>query len=290
MLLDDQFIKKLDGLYIRTESFIRGQGGGSRRSREKGSSIEFSDFREYVPGDDFRHIDWNAYARLGRLYIKLFMEEEKAPFTMFLDCSKSMDYGINNKGYFAKRLCAALTYMALKNLDTVSIVGLNGDINTNLNNLSGKQSFLRSSDFIEGLSFYGDTKLYASISSYPYIKSGGGVSILFTDLFSQDDYSQALKYLKYKKQQVILIHILSPEEISPPWQGAITLVDAEDGDAKDITITPRILDRYKKVLDDFINTAHRFCSGMGIYYIPVTSDTNLQNIIFNNLMDKGLVR
>ncbi len=159
---DAEFLQKLERLTLPGTKLIQGGTGGRRRSKAKGSSIEFSDFREYTPGDDYRAIDWHAYARFERLFIKLFMEEREANITIFLDTSASMDYGQPSKGVLAKKLAAVFAYIALANYDRVGIAALNDGISDRYPYFSGKPGFFKALEFIDRLPFSGRTSLNKS--------------------------------------------------------------------------------------------------------------------------------
>ena len=163
---DAEFLQKLERLTLPGTKLIQGGTGGRRRSKAKGSSIEFSDFREYTPGDDYRAIDWHAYARFERLFIKLFMEEREANITIFLDTSASMDYGQPSKGVLAKKLAAVFAYIALANYDRVGIAALNDGISDRYPYFSGKPGFFKALEFIDRLPFSGRTSLNKSIAGF----------------------------------------------------------------------------------------------------------------------------
>ncbi len=288
---DQEFLSKLDRLSLATRMVVKGSTGGQRKSTHKGSSVEFSDFREYTLGDDFRRIDWNAYARFERLFIKLFMEEQQSQITIFLDCSSSMDFGQPNKGFLAKRLAAIFCYIALNTFDRAGVACINEEVERYLPSFSGKQGFWKAMKFIEESPFQGKTSLNSAIQKrYQALGSRGGTSIILTDLFSQDGYQEAIKYLQYQKQEVSLIHILSPEEIEPPWSGTIRLIDKEDQGYRDVNITPKMLRAYRDNLDKFLRSVKEFCYNRGIYYVPVNSHTELDEIIFENLVNIGVIR
>ena len=183
---DAEFLQKLERLALQSSNLIQGGTGGNRRSKAKGSSIEFSDFREYTLGDDYRSIDWNAYARFDRLFIKLYMEEREANVTIFLDTSTSMDYGNPNKGVLAKKLAAIFVYIALANYDRVGIVAMNDDVSDQYPYFSGKPGFFRALEFIDNLPFSGGTSLYKSIPNFTPLRGRKGISIILSDFLARD--------------------------------------------------------------------------------------------------------
>jgi uncharacterized protein (DUF58 family) len=213
-LFDNNFLDKIQQLTLNAKFTIDGTFAGNRKSRSKGSSVEFSDYREYVPGDDFRRIDWNAYGRFEKLFIKLFMEEREAPVTIFLDVSKSMDWGEPNKSIASRRLAAALSYISLSNFDRVSVVCFDELIKENCKNVRGKIAFYRITNLLENVQYTGNSNIQKTVESYP-VQWGRGITVIISDFFSQGSFSQVLKHLKYNKQVIYICHILSPQEIQP---------------------------------------------------------------------------
>lgn len=289
-LLDQNFLHKLERITLTARMMAKGDAGGNRKALAKGTSVEFADFREYAPGDDYRRIDWNAYGRFERLFIKLFTEERQTAVTIFIDDSGSMDWGDPNKGFLAKQLAAALAYIALANFDRVAIAALNQQVQDHLPAFSGKQGFWNALRFIDELPFGGKTNLTAAIKSYSALGSRGGIAVVLTDLFSEDGYKEAMKYLQYQKQEVTLIHILAPQELDPPWQGSVQLQDKEGYESRDITIKPDVITAYKKALNEFLNDNRQFCYDRGIAYIVLSSVLDIDKAIFDNLFKLGVVR
>lgn len=287
---DQDFLKKLERLALQGSKVVFGGTGGNRRSKAKGSAIEFSDFREYTLGDDYRSIDWNAYARFERLFIKLYMEEREANITIFLDTSASMDQGEPNKGKLAKELAAILAYMALANYDRVGIAAINNNIVKELPYFSGKPGFTKALSFLDEINFQGSTSLKNGIMSYSSLHGKRGITILISDLFSRDGYVEALQYLKYQQQEVIVIHILSPQELDPQWTGALRLIDIESGEPVEVEITPHTSNLYKKALKTFMDEVKMTCNNMEISYIQVGSDVSLDHIVFEQFQQAGIIR
>jgi len=290
LAFDQEFLRKLDHIALTTRTAVKGEAGGNRKSRSKGSSVEFSDFREYARGDDFRRIDWNAYGRFERLFVKLFMEEREAVVSIFIDCSKSMDWGQPNKGVLAKQLAAVLAYLSLANFDQVAVIACNDTLWSNLPTLSGRGSFWRVLQYLEGLPFEGQTALSHSIRSYLSLGGRGGISVVISDLFSKDDYREGLKYLQYKRQEVVLLHLLAPQELEPELEGSIRLLDREGEEPREIQVTPMVLKGYKRVLEEFIREQKEFCHNRGIHYIPVSSGLSLDQVVFGSLFRLGIIR
>ncbi len=288
--MDKNFFRKLDRLLISTRRLAKGRGGGMRRSSGRGSSIEFSDYKEYTVGDDFRYIDWNAYARFDRLFIKLFMEEQETMVTVFLDTSKSMDFGKPNKSVLTRELAAVFSYIALSGLDRLTIATLKGGNIQKSSVFSGKQSFFKVYDYIESIEFGGETYITRAMKDAHFLGSKGGISIVISDLFSKDGYEDGIDYLLYRGQDVVLINVLSPEEMNPSLDGSIELIDSEDGSKLNIMANSSIIKNYKQNVENFLNTNREYCHSRGVHYIHLISDMDIERIVFDILMGQGILR
>ncbi len=258
-LLSPELLAQLERMELVSRKIFRGRMKGERRSRRKGQSVEFADFRNYVPGDDLRFIDWNMYARLDKLFLKLFLEEEDLHFFALIDGSTSMDFGQPTKFHYAKQLAAALGYIGLCRADRVKIEMLNDAKVTSAPVLSGRQSLWRMIDYLEGLESGNNVSLNQAIKSFCLRNSGKGILVLITDLMDKTGYESALRYLVSQNLDVYLIHVLSQPEIDPDIKGDLRLVDCEDADIAEISVSQRLIDRYRQTLAKFIEEAKDFC-------------------------------
>jgi uncharacterized protein (DUF58 family) len=278
LLFDSDFLKKIQQLAINAKFTIDGTSEGNRKSRAKGSSAEFSDYREYAPGDDFRRIDWNAYGRFEKLFIKLFMEEREAPVTIFLDGSKSMDWGEPNKGIASRRLAAALSYICLSNFDRVTLALVNDRVHDICRNVRGKIAFHKIMEFLENAKYGGISNIQKAIESYD-VQWRRGITVIISDFFSGGSFSQLLKYLKYNKQAIYACHILSPQEIQPDISESVRLVDSETGEIMDVTVTQSLLNSYYKALKNFRDDMERECLKWGTYYFNFSSEISIEEMV-----------
>jgi len=265
-LFDSDFLRKLEQLVITSKITLAAGASGNRKSRAKGSSVEFSDYREYSIGDDFKRIDWNAYGRFEKLFIKLFMEEREAPVHIFLDNSKSMDWGEPNKSIASRRLAAALGYISLCSYDRVSLVCLNSIVDKYKSDLRGKNSFSRIQSLLETLDYSGTTDIYNTISKYNF-KSGRGISIIISDFFTKGNFLDMINYLQFKKQEIYVCHMLAPEEITPEIGMSLRLIDSETGEFRDVTSSPELIKTYRKVYNSFKTNIEDLCAVRGVNYI-----------------------
>ncbi|WP_032121366.1 DUF58 domain-containing protein [Clostridium amazonitimonense] len=286
-IFDKDFFKRLYNININLNMRLSLGNQGGRKSHAKGISLEFSDFREYVPGDDIRRIDWNAYARSERLFIKLFMEEREAVFNFFIDGSKSMDFGEYKKSHQALRVAGALSYIVLNNLDRVGVNILNSEGLENIKSGSGKIIFQSILKELSEIDFQGKNSIYSSIKRFNPKRKG--VSILVSDFFHGEPLEESIKYLVYKKQKVILIHVLSKEELEPELNGNLNLIDSESGEDIRVSVNPSVLAMYEKGLLNFKKHMESLASKYGALYVPISSEDSLEKIIFQDLTLQGFI-
>ena len=286
-IFDTDFLKKLDTIVLNARMLMSEGSGGNRKSKSKGSSVEFSDFREYTIGDDFRRIDWNAYGRFDRLFVKLFMEEREALVNIFIDGSKSMDYGSPKKSELALKLSGVFAFLALNNLDRVCINSLKLNNIKSSTHVTGRVMFDRCMSFIESIDFSGETDINSSIKKKDF--KSRGVSIILSDFFSPGGIEEAIKYLMFKKQDVVLVHVLSPEELNPELDGQVRLVDSETGKPMDIAVSPILLKQYHKELNSFTNGIREFCTRMGASYVQISSGESIDKIVFEDFTRAGVI-
>lgn len=283
-MLNEAFLQKLDALRLTMRAPARGGAGGLRRSRALGTSVEFSDFREYAPGDDLRRVDWNAYARFDRLFLKLFMEEQETQLNILLDASASM--AERGKWEMARDLAQLLAYLALRGGDRVTVWALSGDISRSPL-LSGRPGILRAAEFLETLRPAGELSLCKTVPRVPL--TGRGMSVLITDLMSPDGYETALQSLLYRRQETTLLHVLSPWEMSPELDGMVRLVDSETGENRELMITGSLLADYQKALDALLRGAEAFCRGRDMQYLRLLSDMDMEKEALRALAASGLI-
>ena len=252
-VLTNEYLSRLDVLDMTIRKRLSSvTAGGARKSSAKGSSLEFSDFREYTPGDDLRRVDWNSYARFGKLYTKLFNEERQAVINIVLDGSTSMRF-YDEKWDYASGIAASLAYIALNNSDMVNIfTAENGSVDR-CTGLSSKQAFPKAVAFLEKDGKGGRTELNRSVKALSGERLGEGITFIVSDFFSEDGCEEAVRFLRSKKQAVALVQILDKREIEPEEKGNVRFIDSETEETRELELTPEIIDRYKKTLSDFKN-------------------------------------
>jgi uncharacterized protein (DUF58 family) len=263
---------------------------GERRSRRKGQSVEFADFRGYVPGDDLRTLDWNLFARLDKLIIKLFLEEEDLHFYTLIDASLSMGFGEPSKLEYAKQLAAALGFVGLIRTDRVRIETLGTDLHHRGPILRGRKSVWRMLDFVSSIQPGETVSLEQGVKNFCLRNTGRGIVVFISDLMDKSGYEAALRYLMAREFDVYVIHILSQEEIDPDVKGDLRLVDCEDDDVAEITVSAPLIAKYKATLAAFVGGAQEFCNRRGMNYLLANNQTPVKDLIGSYLRRRGLVR
>jgi uncharacterized protein (DUF58 family) len=286
-LLSPELLARLEKMELVSRKIFRGRMKGERRSRRKGQSVEFADFRNYVPGDDLRFIDWNTYARLDRLFLKMFLEEEDLHFYALLDASASMDFGDPTKLQYAKQLAAALGFIGLVRGDRVKIETLG---RPSRDVFRGRRSLWRMLGHIDDFQPNETVPLAQGVKNFCLRNSGKGIVVLITDLMDKSGYEPALRYLLAQQMDVYVVHVLSAEEIEPELQGDLRLVDCEDADVAEITVSGALIKRYKETLAAFVESAREFCGRRGMSYLLARNEVPLDELITDYLARRGLVR
>src|SRR5215204_4120562 len=272
-LLPPDLMAQLERLELVTRKVFRGRMKGERRSKRKGQSVEFADFRGYVPGDDLRSLDWNLYARLDKLIVKLFLEEEDLHFFTLIDASLSMDFGQPTKLQYAKQLAAALGFVGLIRTDRVRIDTLGPDTVHRGPILRGRSGAWRMREYLAGFEAGDAASLAEGVKNFCLRNAGKGIVVLITDLMDKTGYEPALRYLMSQRVDVYVIHVLSQEELDPDVKGDLKLVDCEDDDIAEITVSVPLLARYKSTLNSFVGGAQDFCSRRGMNYLLANNQT-----------------
>ncbi len=288
-LLDPAFLRHLEQLGLISKKTFMGRMKGERRSKKRGVSIEFADYRDYSKGDDLRFLDWNIYGRLDRLFTKLFHEEEDLYLYVVLDTSASMDYGNPNKAWFAKRAAAALSYISLSGMDRVCLVGFNQDQYQWIQPTRGKGNIWRIVSFLEDIRPTGETTLTEGCRRFALQQNRGGVVILLSDLFDPNGYEDAFKHLLQRNNELYVFQTLAPEEARPDMIGALRLLDVETSEQVEITVTEELLNVYERRLKAFQSQIKNTCIRYGIHYSPIITDEPLERLLADSFRRMGLI-
>jgi uncharacterized protein (DUF58 family) len=289
-LLDPKFLTQLEQLELVTKKIFQGRMKGERRSKRKGQSVEFADYRNYVSGDDLRFLDWNLYARLDRLFLRLFMEEEDLHFYVLIDRSASMNFGEPTKLQYAKQLAAALGFIGLVNLDRVVIEAFTDKLTHTMPPMRGRKSLWRLLTFLDPIQSEGAGDLRESLRTFSLKCKGKGIVVVLSDFLDKDGYEDALRYLVARQLDVYVIQILAQEEIEPEIVGDLRLVDVEDEDMAEITVSGPLIRRYKQNLAAFQGALHDFCTRRGATCLFTSNEVPFDKLVLSHLRSRGLVR
>jgi len=288
VLFDEGFLRRLEQLELASRRLTAGRMKGERRSVRRGQSVEFADYRNYTAGDDLRQLDWNVYARLERLFIKLFVEEEDVTVHVLVDASRSMDFGEPNKLTFARRAAGALAYLGLAHLDRVSVAFLAEGRAFSMRPLRGKARVFEVFRFLAEPRRERLTGLAAAARDYAGRLRGRGPLILISDLLDPG-YLDALRDLAGTRCQLSVLHVLAPEELDPVVPPDARLVDNETGHGVEVTGDDDLVDRYRTRLTEWQEELTAFCARRGGAYVIVPSDLDLADLLFDVLRRRRVI-
>jgi uncharacterized protein (DUF58 family) len=282
-----EFLAQLERLTLASRRVFRGRVKGERKSPRRGHSVEFCDYRAYGVGDDLRYVDWNAYARLDRLHVKLFVDEEDLCLHLLVDASASMDFGRPTKLDYATRLAAALGFVGLVGLERVGVGMLRERVAEGWPPARGRNQFPVLLDFLMGVKPAGATRLNEALASYAMRSRESGLAVIISDLLDPAGYEAGLRALMERRFDIHLIHLLAPEEIAPELAGDFRLTDAETGEVRELSVDREALRDYRERLHSFLERAEGFCRAQEIGYHRVITDTPVEAFVLAQL--KGLV-
>jgi uncharacterized protein (DUF58 family) len=286
-LLEPALLRRLEGLALQVRRAVSGQMGGERRSRRRGQSVEFADFRSYTPGDDYRLIDWNVYARLDRFMLRLFVAEEELPLSLFVDLSGSMDWGTPNKAQTARRLAGAIAYVALAALDRVRLTVFASGPTSGGAPYRGRRAaaelFARLQSFPAG-----GTTDYARLV-WPIGRQRPGMSVVITDGLGEPSVDPALMALQRAHQEGAVLQLLAPQELAPDWSGDARLKDAETGVEREFTSTPLTQAAYTRALTQRTHDLERAAHRRGLRFASMSTSEPIDAMVQKTLRRLGLV-
>ncbi len=295
-LLDGTFLARLEKLRILSKRLFRGRQRAERRSKTTGASLEFADYREFVPGDDLRNVDWTVYGRSDRLYLKLYEEEEDVDIHLLVDCSASMNWPTDSsrdtvtKFGWARRTAAALSYIALCNLDRVCVHGFSSQLGANAGLRRGRQQFHVVLRFLRSLEISpAPTSLAMAARETVARVRRAGLLIVLSDFLDPAGWDQPLTLLKHHGFDVHLIHILDPREIAPEAAGDLRIVDSESGEQVDVNASPAALEAYKHAIAAWTEDLDGFCARREIGIARMTTGSDFERFILKALREVRLL-
>jgi len=293
-LINDEFFARLETLALHFRA-MSGFFGGKHRTRSYGQTVEFSDYREYMLGDDIRRIDWNLYSRFEKYFLKLFTDERQMHCQIFIDCSASMGKVNPEKSSYAVAVAAALGFLSVHNMDKVSFKLIKRNITEDMSGtIVGKNTFFGAIHDLENIEFVDECDLAAAIINTPNPGFNDGLSVIISDFYTESSWKKAVDFLTYKKRQVMLIQIVSPDEVDPTYTGRMNLLDTEAVDMSDaknmkIRITRGLQKAYEEAFNDMVGELRSFCNSRGADFISVSCDKPIEKMLFGELMRVGVV-
>ncbi len=304
-LFDEAFLRKLAYLDIVAKKLFAGGARGERRARKRGAGLEFADHRRYSPGDDFRHVDWNVYARLGKLLLRLYEEEEDLTVYLLVDTSASMTAGDGRKFDHARRLAAALSYVALANMDRAAVIPFADGLAPPLPPARGKARAFAVFDFLRGLQAGGPTRLDDSVRAFVHRTRRPGLAVLLSDLYAgaaagpgegrgqgsaESPADAALDLLRFHRFEPFVLHVTDERERRPRLRGDLTLVDRETGERREVTVTPRVLARYEAAYEARCRAVEAACTRRRVPYLRAPVEIPFDELVLRVFRRGGFLR
>ncbi len=282
LLLDEAFLKKLANLKFITRRHFCGQLG-SWSSPRAGVSLDFAEYREYQPGDDFRYVDWNLYGRLNKLFVKVFAREEDVPIYVLLDTSHSMSLGEPSKLSYATRLAGALCYLGIKDLNRVGIFPFALNLATGVAPRGGSTQLHAAFNFLRTASTGGETSINGALESFAKLRIESGLILLVSDMLSESGYKEGLSHLLYKGYEIAVLQVLAADDLEPKIPGESRLLDSEFSSDKGLEVSPVAVRAYKQEMRRYIAKLKEFCQSHKIEHAMISTATPLEQVIFQDL-------
>lgn len=289
-LFDDDFQKKLESLAIVSRRVFAGRMRADRRSKKKGSGVEFADHRDYAPGDDFRSVDWSVYQRFGKLLVRLYEEEEDLSIYFIVDSSSSMAFGDGKKFDQARRLAAALAYVGLANLDRVTIVGATDAVSSRMPTTRGKGRIFKVFEFLTDLSSGGTTDLGDAMKTFVAQHKRRGLAVLISDLYDPAGFERGINALRFAKFEPFVLHVVDQKEARPELKGDVRLYDCETGEEREVTVTDSLLDEMARAFDDYQKSIERFCTSRQVPYFAADVSLPFDELVLRVFRRGGFLR
>lgn len=283
-LLEPELLARLERLRLNSRRLRFGASRGETRTKRRGSSLEFSDYRAYQPGDDFRYIDWNAYGRFHRLFVKLFTAEEDLTLHLLIDTSASMGFGTPTKLSYAVKLAAALGYIAIANLDRVGVAAFGDGLGPRLSPERRKNHVFTLFDYLSALKVSGGTGFNNAVTEYARRARKTGLAVIVSDMLDEEGYSEGLAALSSVGFDIAVLHVLDDSELDPDLRaGSYRLVDSETRRVSEVHLDGATRREYREALGAYLSEVESFCLDKGIEYLRTTTSVPVEEIVFDYL-------
>ena len=289
--INEEFLQQLELLQLLIKNSVAGAFGGNHKTRTYGSSCEYADFRDYVPGDDLKKVDWNAYARFEKLYLKLFLDERQMHTRIYIDASRSMTYGNGNKDTQAVKIAAAIAYLSVCDMDKVSIYVIHENaVEEVITSMLGKDSFVANIGKLNGIVFNGDSCISDAVLPLN-VGYSDGLSVIISDFLTDNNYEDAVNYLADRKRDVLCVQVLSREELKPKSRGKVHFFDSENTSRYyRKNINRDIINAYKAALEYATGRIRDLCHSREAEYMLVAADENIADLFFERMTEMGVLK
>ena len=290
-IISEQVLSEIEALQSLLKNNVAGMFGGNRQSKKFGSSCEFADYRDYMPGDDINKIDWNAYARFDKLYQKLYLDERQMHTRIYIDASRSMRHSSQEKAEQALKIAAAFAYLSVCEMDKVSIYAIHGaEIEEVIGGMVGKEAYVNSIGKLNDIEFIGDSHISEAILP-SNVGRGDGFSVVISDFLTDDNYENAIDHLASKKRDVLCVQVLASDEINPQMRGKMHLFDSENATKfYKKKIDHDIVKAYTAALKFVIERIKNYCEARGASYLLAPSNASIFEVFFGKMVDLGVLK
>ena len=293
-LLDSRLMAKLDAIDVVSRKIFAGKLQGERRSKRRGQSVEFADFRPYVHGDDLRFVDWNIFGRLDRLFLKMFLEEEDLSLIIAIDASASMRAGDPDVFDYARKVAMALAYVGLVNQHRVSLVGFSDGRIERASNLRGRRKAAEVAQWLLKLAPEGGSGFEQAMRLVGTSRVGRGVMVVLSDFLLPEGHEKGLSMVAGRGFDLFALQLLAPQIADPSREGGVAgdllLVDSETGAETEVTVTPELLRLYRERLDRLSGGIRHYCTRRDIVHMMVETSTPVETLMLEYLRRRGLLR
>jgi uncharacterized protein (DUF58 family) len=289
-LFDEEFLKKLEYLKLVSNRMMPGHLRGEHRARKKGSGVEFADFRQYVGGDDTKDVDWRAFLRLDRLILRIFDEEADLPIYLFVDSSRSMNFGDPTKFDYARKVAAALAYIGLLNLDRVSVIGYSDGVSEEIASKRGRNQIWRIFRFLDRMPLRGETSLERAFKAFFGARRRRGLVVVASDFMDPRGFESAFDFLRVFRHDVFNVQVLSRDEVQPQFPDEAMLVDSESGASQRLRVSPALLEAYRAEMERLNSSLEKYSSKYGWGYIRTDTSIPFEDMVVEIFKQERFIR
>lgn len=289
-LIDTATLHKLERLTIHWKNSLPGLVGGHNMSRFAGPGQEFLDHRNFHHGDDLRAVNWRAYLRLEKLFLKMFQLEPRIPVRILIDTSESMATGKISKFEYARRLAAALCYVGLVRLDSICLQPFGKELHDPFTASGGRHRFQPAATFLSALKSGGRTDFLALTRQFVADYPQRGLIVLLSDFLDDNDCEKPIQYLADFGHEITLVHVWADEDREPPWDGELELEDAETGQRVELAFDGDARARYTAEFDEYAAHLERVALRNNGRYVGLSTSTSIEQAVFGSLVRSGALQ